>query len=55
MVEIAVQNTVKELSVARLCRLNNFDNNSNFNANDWNVDNPNNWFRGIVQDAEISQ
>ncbi|MFH1972256.1 MAG: reverse transcriptase domain-containing protein [archaeon] len=45
-----MQNTVNELSVARLCRLNNFDNDSNFNANDRNVDNANNWLRGIVQD-----
>jgi len=44
-----VQNKVKGLSVARLGRLNNFDNDSNFNANDWNIDNPNNWLRGIVQ------
>ena len=40
--------TAKELLVARACRLNDFDNNSNFNANDHNVDNSNNALRGIA-------
>lgn len=46
--EAAVQNTAGWLPVARACRLNNIDNNSNFNANDRNVNN-HNGLRGIAQ------
>lgn len=44
-----MQNTAKELQVARACRLNNFDNDSRFNANNRNAGNSNNWLRGIAQ------
>jgi len=51
--ETAVQDTAKGLQVARASRLNRFDNDSRFNANDRNVDNSNNFVRGIAQkDAE---
>ena len=51
--ETAVQDTAKGLQVARASRLNRFDNESRFNANDRNVDNSNNFVRGIAQkDAE---
>ena len=49
--ETAVQDTVKGLHVARASRLNNFDNNSNFNADNHNVNN-HNALRGIAQQAE---
>jgi retron-type reverse transcriptase len=53
MAETAVINKVKKLLVARASRLNNFDNNSNFNANNRNVDN-HNALRGIAHTlAEI--
>jgi len=41
-------NSARELQVGRACWLNNFNNNSNFNANNRNVDN-NNALRGIAQ------
>jgi len=44
-----VQNTAKELYVARVSRLNYFNNNSNFNAEDRNIDNNNICLRGIAQ------
>ena len=48
MAETAVQDRQQELQVARACRLNSFDNDSRFNADDRNVGNPNNALRGIV-------
>ena len=44
-----MQDTARELNVARVSRLNNFNNNSNFNAEDRNVDNNNICLRGIAQ------
>src|SRR3989344_904442 len=53
MVETAVKSEVKELHVGRASRLNDFDNDSRFNADDRNVDNSNDFLRGIAQFAEI--
>ncbi len=53
MVETAVQKSIKSYNVARASWLNNFNNNSNFNANDRNVNNDNR-VRGIARYAETS-
>ena len=51
--ELAVLSRVKGL-LARASALNNFNNNSNFNANNRNVDNNNRRLRGIVRHTETT-
>jgi len=53
MVEAAVHKGIKSYDVARASWLNNINNNSNFNANNRNVDNHNR-VRGIARHAESS-